>query len=353
MYPGKQPHKNLRVRPSLQRLQLNRTADLIWIRGFNAPRQPIARASAASPRRRSRAGLGSGRPSPRPCEPGHRSPRSGAPPCRQPATASGGARAGGGPARAAPSLADPPTVAHVLLRRPPTGPIRSIPRRGRRTRASPPSPSRTPTPDEVAAMLYPRANPMVSAVAPPLPLRGDRRGRGLGHDAHELGLFSLCAAAAVMRGLQVIPCLGRPSAAAAPAFSYTPLPSAAAASTPCVADDCSGQWAGDPSPSSSLLLSLSPLLLLSLLCDLFLRSVGCSSVAPTLIPALDNVYFTLVSLEAQDQIKFSSFQFCFCSCSFLFHGVFTFRLVCFPLPSSFLSSCLQMVVPSDLICLFV
>ena len=260
------------------------------------------------------------------------------PPSRAPVAASGGRRAlrpephksrprGRCLTRSAPSLADPPTVAHVLLRRPPTGPIRSIPRRGRRTRASPPSPSRTPTPDEVAAMLYPRANPMVSAVAPPLPLRGDRRGRGLGHDAHELGLFSLCAAAAVMRGLQVIPCLGRPSAAAAPAFSYTPLPSAAAASTPCVADDCSGQWAGDPSPSSSLLLSLSPLLLLSLLCDLFLRSVGCSFAAPTLIPALDNVYFTLVSLEAQDQIKFSSFQFCFCSCSFLFHGVFTFRLV--------------------------
>jgi hypothetical protein len=99
-------------------------------------------------------------------------------------------------------------------------------------------------------------------------------------------------------------------------------------------------------------LLLSPLLPLSLL-SVICFSVGCSSVPPTLIPVLGNVYFTLVSLEAQDQIKFLSFQFCFRSCSFLFHGVFTFRLVCFPLPSSFLSSCLQMVVPSDLICFFV
>ena len=99
-------------------------------------------------------------------------------------------------------------------------------------------------------------------------------------------------------------------------------------------------------------LLLSPLLPLSLL-SVICFSVSCSSVPPTLIPVLGNVYFTLVSLEAQDQIKFLSFQFCFRSCSFLFHGVFTFRLVCFPLPSSFLSSCLQMVVPSDLICFFV
>ncbi|KAG2595897.1 hypothetical protein PVAP13_5KG120522 [Panicum virgatum] len=74
--------------------------------GDGVPRSGVGGLRSGAPRRRSRAGLGSGRPSPRPCEPGHRSPRSGSPPCQQPAIASGGARAGGGAARSAPSLAD-------------------------------------------------------------------------------------------------------------------------------------------------------------------------------------------------------------------------------------------------------
>ena len=133
--PGSKPtkkkiprgHRRVIRRDGL-RLRLRATAsDAASGSGSRLRLQPPGPA-AASPRRRSRAGLGSGRPSPRPCEPGHRSPRSGAPPFRQLATTSGGAWAGGGPARSAPSLADPPR----RTRSPPPPPARR--------RARPPSP---------------------------------------------------------------------------------------------------------------------------------------------------------------------------------------------------------------------